>query len=82
MVVSRSDRRVSVEGTTLISVKVQRDALDSIGTLFEQVGDDSSGRLSSMKPRLSSKARKSGPETPIDLVELRGLEPLTPTLPV
>jgi hypothetical protein len=40
-----------------------RDALDSMGTLFEQVGDDSSGRLSSKKPRLSSRlssnARKS-----------------------
>ena len=44
---------------------VQRDALDSMGTLFEQFGDDSSGRLSSKKPRLSSRlssnARKSGP---------------------
>jgi hypothetical protein len=40
---------------------VQRDALDSMGALFEQVGDESSGRLSSKKPRLSSNARKSGP---------------------
>jgi hypothetical protein len=40
---------------------VQRDALDSMGALFEQVGDESSGRLSSKKSRLSSNARKSGP---------------------
>jgi len=44
---------------------VQRDALDSMGTLFEQAGDESSGRLSSKKSRLSSRlssnARKSGP---------------------
>jgi hypothetical protein len=40
---------------------VQRDALDSMGALFEQGGDESSGRLSSKKSRLSSNARKSGP---------------------
>jgi len=44
---------------------VQRDALDSMGALFEQGGDESSGRLSSKKSRLSSrlssKARKLGP---------------------
>jgi integrase len=58
---------ISVTTGTYVEVieAVQRDALDSMGTLFEQVGDDSSGRLSSMKPRLSSrlssKARESGP---------------------
>ena len=51
---------------------VQRDALDSMGTLFEQVGDDSSGRLSSMKPRLSSNARESGPRTASDLGGAKG----------
>jgi hypothetical protein len=40
---------------------VQRDASDSMGALFEQVGDESSGRLSSKKSRLPSNARKSGP---------------------
>jgi hypothetical protein len=34
---------------------VQRDAVDSMGALFEQVGDESSGRLSSKKSRLSSR---------------------------
>src|SRR5271165_6782366 len=56
---------ISVTTGTYVEVieAVQRD-LDSIGTLFEQVGDEMSGRLSSKKPRLSSrlssKARKSG----------------------
>jgi site-specific recombinase XerC len=58
---------ISVTTGTYVEVTeaVQRDAVDSMATLFEQVGDDSSVRLSSMKPRLSSplssKARKSGP---------------------
>ena len=58
---------ISVTTGTYVEVieAVQRDALDSMGSLFEQVGDDSSGRLSSKKSRLSSRlssnARKSGP---------------------
>jgi hypothetical protein len=78
--VQRILRHSSITVTTGTYVEVieavQGDALDSMGTLFEQVGDDSSGRLSSMKPqlssRLSSKARKSGPETPIDLGRAKG----------
>jgi hypothetical protein len=65
--ISRHLRHSSITVTTGTYVEVieavQRDALDSMGTLFEQVGDDSSGRLSSKKPRLSSRlssnARKS-----------------------
>jgi hypothetical protein len=45
--------------------QVQRDALESMGALFERVGDESSGRLSSKKSRLSSRlssdTQKSGP---------------------
>ena len=67
--VQRILRHSSITVTTGTYVEVieavQRDALDSMGTLFEQVGDGSSARLSSTKPRLSSRlssnARKSGP---------------------
>ena len=44
---------------------VQRHALHSMSILFEKVGDDSSGRLSSLKPRLSSRARESGPKSTV-----------------
>jgi integrase len=65
--VQRILRHSSITVTTGTYVEViegvQRDALDSMGTLFEQVGGDSSRRLSSKKPRLSSRmssnARKS-----------------------
>jgi integrase-like protein len=57
--VQRILRHSSITVTTGTYVEVieavQGDALDSMGTLFEQVGDDSSGRLSSMKPQLSSR---------------------------
>ena len=58
---------ISVTTGTYVEVieAVQRDALNSMGTLFEHVGDESSGRLSSKKSRLSSRlsstARKAGP---------------------
>ena len=56
---------------------VQRDALDSMGSLFKQVGDESSGRLSSKKPRLlsqlSSNARESDPQTGSDLSGAKGV---------
>jgi hypothetical protein len=55
---------------------VQRDALDSMGTLFADVGGDSQRQLSS---KLSSNG--SGQPAERWLMELRGLEPLTPTLP-
>jgi integrase len=58
--VQRILRHSSITVTTGTYVEVieavQRDALDSMSILFEQVGDDSSGRLSS---RLSSNARES-----------------------
>jgi integrase len=65
--VQRILRHSSITVTTGTYVEVieavQRDALDSMGTLFEQVDDESSGRLSSMKSplssRLSSNTRKS-----------------------
>ncbi len=67
--VQRILRHSSITVTTGTYVEVieavQRDALDSMGALFEQVGDESSGRLSSKKSRLSSplssNARQSGP---------------------
>ena len=67
--VQRILRHSSITVTTGTYVEVieavQRDALDSMGALFEQGGDESSGRLSSKKSRLSSRlssnARKSGP---------------------
>ena len=43
---------------------VKRDALDSMATCSKQGGDDSSGRLSSTKPRLSSKRSKVRPVKP------------------
>ena len=56
--VQRILRHSSITVTTGTYVEVieavQRDALDSMGTLFEQVGDDSATWLSSKKPRLSS----------------------------
>lgn len=66
--VQRILRHSSITVTTGTYVEVieavQRDALDSMGTLFEQAGDESWGRLSSKKSRLSSglssNARKSG----------------------
>lgn len=66
--VQRILRHSSITVTTGTYVEVieavQRDALDSMGTLFEQAGDESPGRLSSKKSRLSSglssNARKSG----------------------
>jgi hypothetical protein len=71
--VQRILRHSSITVTTGTYVEVieavQRDALDSMGALFEHVGDESSGRLSSEKSRLSyrlsyrlsSNTRKSGP---------------------
>ena len=67
--VQRILRHSSITVTTGTYVEVieavQRDALDSMGALFEQVGDESSARLSSKQSRLSSRlssnARKSGP---------------------
>ena len=63
--VQRFLRHSSITVTTGTYVEVieavQRDALDSIGTLFEEVGDESLGRLSSKKSRLSASTRKSGP---------------------
>jgi hypothetical protein len=61
--------RISITVTTGTYVEVieavQRDALDSMGTLFERTDGDSADRLSSMKPplssRLSSKTRKLSP---------------------
>src|ERR1700684_4423179 len=56
---------ISVTTNTYVEVieAVQRDALDSMGVLFEQGGDESSARLSSKKSvlssGLSSNARKS-----------------------
>ena len=66
--VQRILRHSSITVNTGTHVEVieaaQRDALDSMGALFEHVGDESSGRLSSNKSglssRLSSNARKSG----------------------
>jgi integrase len=66
--VQRILRHSSITVTTGTYVEVieavQRDALDSMSTLFEQTGDEISDRLSSKKPRLSSRlssnARKSG----------------------
>jgi hypothetical protein len=66
--VQRILRHSSITVTTGTYVEVieavQRDPLDSMGTLFEQVGDELSGGLSSKKPRLSSRtssnAWKSG----------------------
>lgn len=66
--VQRILRHSSITVTTGTYVEVieavQRDALDSMGTLLEQAGDESPGRLSSKKSRLSSRlssnARKSG----------------------
>jgi integrase len=56
--VQRILRHSSITVTTGTYVEVieavQRDALNSMGTLFEQAGDDSATRLSSKKPRLSS----------------------------
>ena len=53
---------ISVTTGTYVEVieAVQRDALDSMGSLFEQVGDESSGRLSSKKSRLSSRLSSNG----------------------
>jgi hypothetical protein len=88
--VQRILRHSSITVTTGTYVEVieavQRDALDSMGTRFEQVGDDSSGRLSSKKRRLSSRlssnAQSPARKTARYPVELTGLEPVTPTLPV
>lgn len=58
---------------------VQRQALDSMGILFENLGGDSSGRLSSKKSPLSSRLSSKSPKIralkPCFSVELRGLEP-------
>ncbi len=67
--VQRILRHSSITVTTGTYVEVieavQRDALDSMGTLFERTDDESAGRLSSMKlplsSRLSSQTRKSSP---------------------
>jgi len=67
--VQRILRHSSITVTTGTYVEVieavQRDALDSMGTLFERIDDESSERLSSSKPplssRLSSKIRKTNP---------------------
>jgi integrase len=67
--VQRILRHSSITVTTGTYVEVieavQRDALDSMGTLFERMDDESAGRLSSMKPPLSSRSssntRKSSP---------------------
>jgi hypothetical protein len=72
--VQRILRHSSINVTTGTYVEVieavQRDALNSMGPLFEQIGDTSSGRLSPMRPRLSSrlssKARESGPKSTVD----------------
>jgi hypothetical protein len=60
---------------------VQRDTLDSMGSMFEHFGDDASGRrLSSKKPPLSSRlSSRSKIEliTRLSLVELPGIEPGT-----
>ena len=54
--VQRILRHSSITVTTGTYVEVieavQRDALDSMGTLFERMDDESAGRLSSMKPPL------------------------------
>jgi hypothetical protein len=39
---------------------VQRDGLDSMGSLLEQAGDVSSGRLSSQKPCAERRRRRLG----------------------
>jgi hypothetical protein len=58
------DAGTAITGTYVEVIEaVQRDALDSMATLFEQVDDESSDRLWSMKTplssRLSSNTRKS-----------------------
>lgn len=66
--VQRILRHSSITVTTGTYVEVieavQRDALDSMGSLFEHADDESPGRLSSKKSRLSSRlssdARESG----------------------
>ena len=78
---------ITVTAGTYVEVieAVQSDALDSIGALFEHVGYESSGRLSSKKSTVvvtvGVKRSKIRALTWGFLVELRGLEPLTPTLP-
>ena len=87
--VQRILRHSSITVTTGTYVEVidavQRDALDSMGTLFEQVGDDSSGRLSSKKPRLSSRlssnANESGLQTASDLSGANGTRTRGPHRP-
>jgi hypothetical protein len=80
--VQRILRHSSITVTTGTYVEVveavQRDALDSMSTLFAHTGDDSGRSLSSncRQTALSSLLRFG-----FSLVELRGLEPLTPTLP-
>jgi hypothetical protein len=67
--VQRILRHSSIRVTTGTYVEVieavQRDALDSMGTLFERTDHESAGRLSSMKlplsSRLSSNSQKSSP---------------------
>ena len=66
---------------------VQRDALDAMGNLFTHTGDGPIGeplspRSLPLSSRLSSNASNEVTQMPLILVELRGFEPLTPTLPV
>src|ERR1700756_5504545 len=49
-----ADRRDEVTLATKFGIASKRDALDTMGTVLEQVGDDTSGRLSSKEPQLSS----------------------------
>ena len=89
--VQRILRHSSITVTTGTYVEVieavQRDALDSMGSLFAHAGDGSTSQLSSKTSRVVVKVvvkrlRIVAPRTAFSLVELRGLEPLTPTLPV
>ncbi len=67
--VQRILRHSSITVTTGTYVEVieavQRDALESMGSLFEHIDDESSKRLSSLEPPLSSRlSSKTGKSTP------------------
>jgi hypothetical protein len=89
--VQRVPRHSSITVTTRTYVEVietvKRDALDSMATLFESgwrrfvrpvVVNEAAVVVTVVVKTLESPTRKAA----IFLVELRGLEPLTPTLPV
>ena len=89
--VQRILRHSSITVTTGTYVEVieavQRDALDSMGSLFTHAGDGPTVRHCRQG---ACRCRQNCRQTPqtrslkisLFLVELRGLEPLTPTLPV